>query len=663
MFLRIVSLIFALATLCACQKDYVKAWNPDGYLTPVATNAGAGDYVAIPITGRLIPGRAPDRRVARSKLNPSNVPVSAKASPSPFVEDITASGPTLPGANMLVFDTALGVVGEPSFVGGGIHVDLEIAVGTNHVLVISPKGVTIFDKSGNELVAPSFFGDYSETSECTTGGDPNALYDDWNDRYFIGWANSHVGSGWDSYCFAVSITNDPTGDWHIYRIPGVYPTGGGGLDRPKAGLGEDAVFVAAFTSGTEHNRLWAIDKSLAYSGSAIASFPTVSYPGPALIWPVNLRGANQGTVPSDSHHYFIGSDDGYDGSSHDSGTLSVLRWVDPLGGGSLGLTMQVDLDEYTLDPGSEYPPTTISGAWDVLPNLGAWFAGGADFRNGAVWISQKIACNMGFGTVVCQRWAQIDPQNGRVLQTGVFADPSNAGRLGSRITANHCDDVLYGYTKMSSSVGPSLSLTGRFGDDPHNEMLRETDVITGILPQNCNCPTGFVRWVDYTGATSDPDGSKLWYAGMWTGVQESHQVSVVAVDFNCNTAISPVATLSATSLNSGYVTAPSSDEQLLTISNTGQRDLLIHDVTFTGAGSEAFSIASDNDKWLLAPGDTRDLGIVFSPSSFGVYSAQLSIQTNNPTSPTASVQVTGEKAKLVPMMAGPFAILTPVDGS
>ena len=107
---------------------------------------------------------------------------------------------------------------------------------------------------------------------------------------------------------------------------------------------------------------------------------------------------------------------------------------------------------------------------------------GFEFRNGYGWTSNTISCNPGGGSVNCVRWAQID------LDTAALG-PQGSGVISSdgdyrqfpAVVANRCDDMAIGYTMSSTSIFPSVAVTGRLATDPAGTVGSEVTVRSGDI--------------------------------------------------------------------------------------------------------------------------------------------------------------------------------------
>jgi hypothetical protein len=137
-----------------------------------------------------------------------------------------------------------------------------------------------------------------------------------------------------------------------------------------------------------------------------------------------------------------------------------------------------------------------------------------EYRNGFAWTSSTIACNPGGGTVNCVRWAQINPATATVVDAGVYAS-SGQYRTFADLAVDGCDNMAVGYTKSSSSMFPSIWVTGRESSDPAGTLQAETQLKAGEITYTAfdSAPR---RWGDYTEMTIDPAGATFWYLGEYS---------------------------------------------------------------------------------------------------------------------------------------------------
>ena len=95
----------------------------------------------------------------------------------------------------------------------------------------------------------------------------------------------------------------------------------------------------------------------------------------------------------------------------------------------------------------------------------------------------------------------------------LFADTSLFRWMGG-ITQDHQGNIAMGYSGSSSTVFPSVYVTGRLNGDALNTMESEVQLYAGLNSQ-VNL-TGYAygyRWGDYTAMMPDPDDCTFWYTG------------------------------------------------------------------------------------------------------------------------------------------------------
>jgi hypothetical protein len=108
---------------------------------------------------------------------------------------------------------------------------------------------------------------------------------------------------------------------------------------------------------------------------------------------------------------------------------------------------------------------------------------------------------------------------------------------------------------------------------------------------------------------------------------------------------SPQISVSSTSLDFGSVDVGNSSFTNLTVTNSGSADLIIGQLTLSGADTLDFNTRNDNCTGAtVAPSQNCTVQIVFSPRSTGSRSATLSISSNDPDTPTQTVFLSGSGA-------------------
>lgn len=110
--------------------------------------------------------------------------------------------------------------------------------------------------------------------------------------------------------------------------------------------------------------------------------------------------------------------------------------------------------------------------------------------------------------------------------------------------------------------------------------------------------------------------------------------------------IVPIISISPSSNDFGTTNVGStSSPQVFTVSNVGTANLIIGQVTLTGAGAAEFSVSSDGcSGHAIAPLFNCTVQATFSPTSAGAKNAGMSIPSNDAASPTKAVSLAGTGA-------------------
>jgi len=387
--------------------------------------------------------------------------------------------------------------------------DHEFTVGENYVIGVTNGTFEIFDKNGVSQGGAIDYDDFFATvPECSNGTfDPNAYYDEEQQRYIVGTAGNGV------YCFAVSTSENLSGGgtFNLYGFTTIQVVTDF-FDYPHMGVGNEALFMGAnmfLAGGGFRADVWAIDKFAAYAGSPLPTpVRRTLNSGADTPQPMNINGYAQGTLPVGNTHYIL-SDGVFNGT-----TLSLYSWEDPFGANIFTNTGDVDLNAATGVTGA-FPidqPQAGSGG-DIQGN--DFRVQDAEYRNGSIWMAHTIACNPGSGTVNCVRWAEIDINDGNgpiIEQAGVIAIDGEYLSFPD-VAVNACEDMTIGFSRTSPSIYPGVAFTGRLGSDPLGQVNPVQIQKLGEVTYRSFEGSPPRRWGDYSEAASDPDGVRTWFMG------------------------------------------------------------------------------------------------------------------------------------------------------
>ena len=435
---------------------------------------------------------------------------------------------------------------EQNFVGfddtGFTPPDPSGAVGPDHYVHAVNSSIKVFDKTGNVLAGPTSLGAFLGIG--SNSGDPIILYDHLADRYFV----SEFGSGSNSLAIGVSVTNDPTGEYHVYQYTfDAFP------DYPHYSIWPDAYYLTANKGGA--NKVYAIERDIILAGNPdpqIIGFPlpgnsespnTVLSPEPA-----NLTGVD---YPEDLPGYIVYlQDDGWGGITYDH--LKVWE-IDVDFNSPANSTISSPL-EIPIDPFNAYFAPFGSGdvaqpgtgqKIDMITGLISYAANYRSFDNHNSWL---ITFNDNVdGTNSGIRWIELrndDTNPWEVFQEGTYSPADDNSRFMGSAAMDAAGNIGMGFNIASATLPAGIRYTGRYDSDPLGEMtIAETTIVDGVGVQ-----TNTNRFGDYSHLTMDPDNFTFWHTAEYFSANNQWRTQVAsfslstgfAQDVGVNNIINPI---------------------------------------------------------------------------------------------------------------------------
>ena len=157
--------------------------------------------------------------------------------------------------------------------------------------------------------------------------------------------------------------------------------------------------------------------------------------------------------------------------------------------------------------------------------------------------------------------------------------------------------------------------------------------------------TSNVGWVSITSGNSGSGSGSVGYSVDVnnTTISRTGTMSIAGETFTITQTGKPDISISPTSHDFGNIIFGNTSQlQTFTVSNTGDEDLIIGTLSITGSDISDFNIQNDNcsGQTVVSSGSCT-VEAVFSPTSEGARSANLSIPSNDPDTPTLEVQLIG----------------------
>lgn len=194
----------------------------------------------------------------------------------------------------------------------GTPADNNIAI-SNDGIVLSAvnSNVRMYDSDGTLLAFKTLAGIAKDLGNLNSAYDPHVVYDPEEDRFILIFLSGYSSKN-TNLMIGFSQTNDPTGDWNFYRIPGNVHEDNTWSDYPFIGITHDEVFIPVLLwldgeSGWDSEAqelIWQIDKQKGYDGEKLEyKYYDKIKVGNRLVW--NTRPVWGSTGPYGPNMYFV----------------------------------------------------------------------------------------------------------------------------------------------------------------------------------------------------------------------------------------------------------------------------------------------------------------------------------------------------------------------
>ncbi len=182
-------------------------------------------------------------------------------------------------ANKTTNDIALDREFDGNLFSNSLPNDNDLAVGHNgQILSVTNTTVYVFDTNGTSLVNASLEAFGNEVGPLTRSYDPRCLYDPDNRRYITVFLEGSLDST-SKIVVAFSQTEDASGFWNFYALPGNPNDDGTWSDFPTISLNQQDLFIAVnrFTNNSVNDTgftetvFWQVGLDEGYAGDALQS--------------------------------------------------------------------------------------------------------------------------------------------------------------------------------------------------------------------------------------------------------------------------------------------------------------------------------------------------------------------------------------------------------
>lgn len=526
----IAALTVVVTTLCAPSLAVGQAVHPE-------TSAAAHHDVSPPL--RNIPAVLSAGPVAEIPLRRFRITGPQARTGDPARQTSTSSAFT--ATSSANFDG----IGNGVY-GFSVHAappDTNGAVGATQYVQWVNTSFAVFSKSNGALVYGPTAGNKLWTGfgggcETNNDGDIEVLYDHFANR----WVMSQFSVSTAPYllCIAVSTTSDATGTWNRYSF-----TQPNFPDYPKMGVWNDAYYESfnMFSGNTFlGGRACAFDRNAMLTGAAATQvcFQLSNSDGGLL--PSDIDGAS--LPPAGAPNYYL--------EFNSSTTLGLwkfhVNFATPAASTFTGPTNITVADFSEACGGGNCIPQ--SNTPEQLDSLGDRLMFRLAYRNFGDHEAIVANHSVDAGGNVGVRWYELRDPGGTptIYQQGTYAPDGNYRWMGS-VAMDQSGNMALGYSVSSSSMYPSIAITGRYPTDPLGTLQGENIIWNGSGSQLPNLS----RWGDYSSLTVDPtDDCTFWYTNEYLKTSGT---------FNWNTRIANFKFAGCGSSNADYSVASSPTSQ------------------------------------------------------------------------------------------------------
>ena len=405
--------------------------------------------------------------------------------------------------------------GITGFTVRGAPPDTNGAAGLTQYVQWVNTSIAVYDKAtgaiiGTPVLGNSLFTNLGGVCATNNDGDPVVNYDRIDNRWVL---SQFAVSGADGttvpflHCVAVSTTSDATGTYNLYAFQ--YSAFD---DYPKIGVWPDAYYVTfnMFNNSTNAflgSQACAYERDAMLQGLPAAKICFQEGASVGGLLPSDFDGTIAPPAGSPNYMVFFGDN-----------VLELFKFhVDFTTPANSTLNGPVNIPVSPFTPLCGNPTTGAisscipqAGTTNMLDPLSDRLMHRLAYRNfgdhESLVVNHSVAVGTSSGGV---RWYELRNPNGAVTlaQQSTFAPDSSYRWMGS-IAMDKFGDMAMGYSVSSSTINPSIAVTGRTPTAPLNTMGPETTVVTGSGSQ-----TGSLdRWGDYSAMQVDPvDDCTFWF--------------------------------------------------------------------------------------------------------------------------------------------------------
>ncbi len=413
---------------------------------------------------------------------------------------------------------------------GSYPPDCNGSAGINYFFQTVNVTYSIYEKTGTQVVAPTNLNTLfaGVPGSNNNDGDPILLYDDNANRWFAAELSGIYGTSY--MLIAVSVTDDPTGDW--YRWSWVM---NGLPDYMKFGIWEDGYYMGTNTSSGDD--IYVFERQEMLIGGATPRKIQFDNPwrpnsGFHCVMPADCDGdfAPTGTPET----YVTINDDAWGGGGDELWIYQLTTDWDTPSNSTWERTQQLSVTPFDSNFGPSWDNIRQKGTGqrlDAIPQILMYRVQYRNFGN-----DKRIVCNHTVdvdGTDHAGiRWYELDLSGSdwEIRQEGTYAPDEHSRWMGS-IAMNGNKEIALGYSISSTTLNPGIRYCGQSAAE-NMAATGIMDIEEGTIKDGTVSQTGANRWGDYSNMSIDPlDDKTFWYTTEFMNSTSSKGTKIASLYF------------------------------------------------------------------------------------------------------------------------------------
>jgi len=474
---------------------------------------------------------------------------------------------------------------------GFVPLDPNGMIGSNYYVQMINSNYAVYDKNGTVKLASTDLTNIFGSFTCDDG-DPVTLYDKFADRWVLTeFQESSVCGTFqhvDTLMMAVSVTNDPTGQFYVYYF---CPDTADFTDYPKYSIWADGYYQ---TCNCNNDKLTVYERAKMLTGDPTAGFIVMPFndnPNQGFFCPMTMYA--DGTLPpyGSPNYLMFFNDDNWGAGFTDELVIeqASINWTTKTGTLTAYQTLPTAPFDSYFSGGTEMDIDQPGkpGSFDALDGFISYripYLRWGNY-NAAVMCypvnvsSTPTAPGVTGGTEVAGvRWYEIrqdtNSKQWSIYQQGTYAPNDGISRWNPSIAMDQNGSIGLCYSVSDkTSTYPGTRYTGRTACDTLGKMsLAEGTGATGAKTINTSN-----RWGDYSHTSVDPiDGITFWHTNMYSN---SGKVATRIFSFQIPKCIVGIPNVSAPEIElSAYQSGSMLNVKAQGIAINGDADFDIYDV-------------------------------------------------------------------------------------